>query len=123
VNAAPASRRNTGVLLGVTSSIFFSASGTFAKALTDAGFSALQAVWLRIAGACVILILFALLRGPGRLLAVTRNRATLGGIVLFGLIAVAACQALFSSRPPGCRSASRSCWSSPARSSSCSTSG
>lgn len=95
MNAAPASRRNTGVLLGVTSSIFFSASGTFAKALTDAGFSALQAVWLRIAGACVILILFSLLRGPGTLLAVTRNRAALGGIVLFGLIAVAACQAMF----------------------------
>ena len=95
MNAALASRRNTGVLLGVTSSIFFSASGTFAKALTDAGFSALQAVWLRIAGACVILILFSLLRGPGTLLAVTRNRAALGGIVLFGLIAVAACQAMF----------------------------
>jgi drug/metabolite transporter (DMT)-like permease len=95
VNAALASRRNTGVLLGVTSSIFFSASGTFAKALTDAGFSALQAVWLRIAGACVILILFALLRGPGTLLAVTRNRSALGGIVLFGLIAIAACQAMY----------------------------
>jgi drug/metabolite transporter (DMT)-like permease len=95
VNAVLASRRNAGVLFGVTSSIFFSASGTFAKALTDAGFSALQAVWLRIAGACVILVLLSLLRGPSTLLAVTRNRAALGGIVLFGLIAVAACQAMY----------------------------
>jgi len=95
VNAVLASHRNSGVLFGVTSSIFFSASGTFAKALTDAGLNALQAVWLRIAGACVILVLFSLLRGPRTLLAVTRNRAALGGIVLFGLIAVAACQAMY----------------------------
>jgi drug/metabolite transporter (DMT)-like permease len=95
VNAAPASRRSTGVIFGVVSSSFFSASGTFAKALTDAGFSALQAVWLRILGACLILILLELLRGPGALLALTRNRSTLGGIVLFGLVAVAVCQALY----------------------------
>lgn len=43
------SRRGAGLLCGVVSSVCFSASGTFAKALTDAGFSALQAVWLRVA--------------------------------------------------------------------------
>lgn len=95
MNAAAVSRRNAGLMFGVTSSIFFSASGTFAKALTDAGFSALQAVWLRIIGACVILILVSLLRGPRSLLALTHNRAAIGGIVLFGLVAVAACQAMY----------------------------
>ena len=75
--------------------MFFSASGTFAKALTDAGFSALQAVWLRILGATAILLLFSLLRGPGTLLGVLRNRSALRGIVLFGLVAVAACQAMY----------------------------
>jgi drug/metabolite transporter (DMT)-like permease len=95
VNAAVVSRRNAGVLFGITSSIFFSASGTFAKALTDAGFSALEAVWLRIAGACLILVAVSLLRGPDSLLGVFRNHAALRGIVLFGLVAVAACQALY----------------------------
>ncbi|HTJ68084.1 MAG TPA: EamA family transporter [Actinospica sp.] len=95
MNAAAASRRNTGIVFGVISSTFFSASGTFAKALTDAGFSALQAVWLRIGGACLILILVSLARGTGPLRALTRDRRTLGGIVVFGLVAVAVCQALF----------------------------
>ena len=91
-----ASRRSTGVLHGVVSSVFFSASGTFAKALTDAGFSPLQAVWLRIIGACVILVTVTLaLRGPGVLIALARDRSSLGGTVLFGLVAVAACQAMY----------------------------
>ncbi|HWG27488.1 EamA family transporter [Actinospica sp.] len=95
MNAAAVSRREAGVLFGLVSSIFFSASGTFAKALTDAGFSALEAVWLRILGACVILILLELLRGPSAVFALARNRSALGGSVLFGLIAVAACQAMY----------------------------
>ena len=93
---AAASRRNAGLFFGVTSSVFFSASGTFAKALTDAGFSPLQAVWLRILGASLILLAaMLLLRGPGSFAAVARNRSSLGGIVLFGVVAVAACQALY----------------------------
>ena len=91
-----AARSNAGLLFGVVSSVCFSASGTFAKALTDAGFSPLQAVWLRIGGACVILVVALLsLRGPGVLTALARNRSSLGGTVLFGLIAVAACQAMY----------------------------
>ena len=74
----------------------FSASGTFAKTLTDAGFSPLQAVWLRIFGASVILLAaMLLLRGPGAFAALARDRSSLGGIVLFGLVAVAACQAMY----------------------------
>jgi len=90
------SRRNAGLLFGITSSVCFSASGTFAKTLTDAGFSPLQAVWLRILGACVILLpAMLLLRGPGSFTALARDRSSLGGIVLFGLVAVAACQAMY----------------------------
>jgi drug/metabolite transporter (DMT)-like permease len=95
VNAAAVSRRNAGVIFGVTSSIFFSASGTFAKTLTGAGFSALQAVWLRVAGACLLLIAIELTRGPGTLLGLARDRRTFGRIVVFGLVAIAACQALY----------------------------
>ena len=91
-----ASRRTVGLCSGVVSSVFFSASGTFAKALTDAGFSPLQAVWLRIFGACLILLAVTLLlRGPGAFAALARDRPSLGGVVLFGLFAVAACQALY----------------------------
>ena len=90
------SRRTAGLLFGVTSSVCFSASGTFAKTLTDAGFSPLQAVWLRILGACVILLAaMLLLRGPGSFAALARDRSSIGGIVLFGLVAVAACQAMY----------------------------
>ena len=90
------SRRTTGLLCGIASSIFFSASGTFAKALTDAGFSALQAVWVRIVGACVVLFAATLvLRGPGVLRALLRNGAALRGVVLFGVVAIAFCQALY----------------------------
>ena len=88
--------RKAGLLLGITSSVFFSASGTFAKTLTDAGFSPLQAVWLRILGACVILLAATLpARGPRSFAALARDRSALGGVVLFGLIAVAACQAMY----------------------------
>lgn len=91
-----ASRRNAGLAFGITSSIFFSASGTFAKALTDAGFSPLQAVWVRILGAFIILLVVTLaLRGPGVLSALLRNGASFRAVALFGLVAVAACQAMF----------------------------
>jgi drug/metabolite transporter (DMT)-like permease len=89
-------RRQVGLLLGITSSVFFSASGTFAKTLADAGFSPLQAVWLRISGACAILLAATLLsRGPRAFAGLARDRSSLGGIVLFGLVAVAACQAMY----------------------------
>ena len=89
-------RRGAGVLFGVSSSVCFSASGTFAKALTDGGFSALQATWLRIAGAAAVLLVVTLaLRGPGGFRELARSGAALRGVVLFGLIAVALCQAMY----------------------------
>lgn len=88
--------RTAGLSCGIASSVFFSASGTFAKALTDAGLSALQAVWVRVLGAGIVLLAATLLlRGPGVLRALLRNGAALRGIVLFGLVAVAVCQAMY----------------------------
>jgi len=87
VTHSAASRRTSGLFFGVTSSVFFSASGTFAKALTDAGFSPLQAVWLRILGACLILLVaMTLLRGPGAFSALLRDRSSLRGVVLFSTV-------------------------------------
>jgi drug/metabolite transporter (DMT)-like permease len=90
------SRRGVGLALGAVSSICFSASGTLAKALTEAGFGALEAVWIRVAGACLILlaVTFAL-RGP-RAFAVLRTSSTVArGVLVFGLVVVAACQGLY----------------------------
>ena len=86
-------KTTTGVLLGVTSSVSFGASGPFAKALIDAGFSPLQAVWLRVVGtAAVLLAGSALARRHGLIRMLRRH----GGPVLgYGLAAVAACQALY----------------------------
>lgn len=82
-----------GVLLGVTSSVSFGASGPFAKALIDAGFNPLQAVWLRIVGAVLILIVCgAALRRRGLIGVLWRNR---GLVTVYGLVAVAGCQALY----------------------------
>jgi drug/metabolite transporter (DMT)-like permease len=86
-------RTTTGVLLGVTSSISFGASGPFAKALIDAGFSPLQAVWLRVVGALVVLLAGCAAARRRGLFGVLRRH---GGLVLvYGLAAVAACQALY----------------------------
>ena len=96
MSTGPLSRRGVGLLAGVTSSVCFSASGTFAKALTEGGFSALQATWLRIAGAAaVLLVVTVALRGPGAFRALVRNGAALRGVLLFGLVAVALCQAMY----------------------------
>lgn len=91
-----ASSRSVGVSLGVASSVSFSASGTFAKALTDAGFSPLQAVWMRVLGACLILVATTLvLRGPAAFAQLYRVRTIRRSVVVFGLVVVASCQGLY----------------------------
>jgi drug/metabolite transporter (DMT)-like permease len=87
------SKTTAGVIFGVASSVSFGASGPFAKALIEAGFSPLQAVWLRILGALIILAgLCAATRGRESLSALRRH----GGLVaVYGLVAVASCQALY----------------------------
>lgn len=85
--------RSSGIILGVTSSVCFAASGPFAKALIDAGFSPLQAVWVRITGAAAILAVAAFLMRRGDLL--RQLRAARTGVLVYGLAAVASCQALY----------------------------
>jgi drug/metabolite transporter (DMT)-like permease len=86
-------RTTAGVLFGVISSVAFGAGGPFAKALIEAGFSPLQAVWLRLIGTVAVLVALCLvLRRPGQLTTMVRNRWP---IVAYGLVAVAACQALY----------------------------
>src|SRR4051812_39494391 len=86
-------RTTAGVLFGVTSSVAFGAGGPFAKALIEAGFSPLQAVWLRLAGTVVVLVALCLgLRRPGQVATMVRNR---WAVLVYGLVAVAACQALY----------------------------
>lgn len=86
-------RTTAGVLFGVTSSVAFGAGGPFAKALIAAGFSPLQAVWIRLVGTVLVLVALCLaLRRPGQLATMGRHRWP---IVLYGLVVVASCQALY----------------------------
>jgi drug/metabolite transporter (DMT)-like permease len=82
-----------GVLYGVVASVAFGASGPFAKALIGAGFSPLQAVWLRVGGALLILGVVSAVSRRGVILPALRRHG--GLVVLYGLLAVAACQALY----------------------------
>jgi drug/metabolite transporter (DMT)-like permease len=86
-------RTTAGVLFGVTSSVAFGAGGPFAKALINAGFSPLQAVWVRLIGTVVVLVSLCLvLRRPGQLRTMVRHKWP---VLVYGLVAVAACQSLY----------------------------
>jgi drug/metabolite transporter (DMT)-like permease len=79
--------------LAVLSSVCFGTSGPFAKALIHAGLSPMQAVWLRVAGAALILVPAALaLRGGTGFRAVRRGLPLL---LIFGVTGVAGCQACY----------------------------
>lgn len=92
-NNAALSKTTLGVLFGLTSSVSFGASGPFAKALIDAGISPLQAVWLRIVGAVLLLLACSVaLRRRGLFGMLRRNG---GSVTVYGLVAVAGCQALY----------------------------
>ncbi|MEV4256316.1 DMT family transporter [Spirillospora sp. NPDC049652] len=87
------SRRASGLALIVFSSVCFGGSGPFGKALIGAGLSPLQAVWLRIAGAALILtVLAAAVRGRT---AWTATRAHLAPLLAYGVGAIAGCQGLY----------------------------
>jgi drug/metabolite transporter (DMT)-like permease len=89
--------RTTGLAFAVISSICFGASGPFGKALIQAGMTPLQAVWLRIAGAALVLVPLVLLWG-GPAAGAARARALrphLRGVVLVGLTGMAGCQACY----------------------------
>ncbi|WP_338743229.1 DMT family transporter [Actinomadura luteofluorescens] len=85
--------RAWGLALAVLSSVCFGASGPFGKALIEAGLSPLQAVWLRIAVAALVLApLPFLLRGRA---AARGLRPHLPALAVYGLTGVAGCQAFY----------------------------
>ncbi|WP_067472153.1 EamA family transporter [Actinomadura hibisca] len=85
--------RAWGLGFAVVSSICFGASGPFGKALIHAGLTPLQAVWLRIAGAALVLVpLVLLLRGRAAARTTARHFPVLAA---YGLTGVAGCQALY----------------------------
>ena len=85
--------RAWGVGLVLASSVCFGASGPFGKALIGAGLGPLQAVWLRIATAALVLVpLVVVLRGRSALRGL---RPDAGRLVLYGLTGVAGCQACY----------------------------
>ncbi|WP_395107054.1 EamA family transporter [Actinomadura sp. SCN-SB] len=89
--------RAAGLTFAVVSSIAFGASGPFGKALITAGMSPLQASWLRVTGAALVLVpLVLLLRGPAAGAARFRAaRPHLPRLALLGLTGVAGCQAFY----------------------------
>jgi drug/metabolite transporter (DMT)-like permease len=87
-------QRSAGAGLGLAllSSVTFATSGTFARSLIDAGWSANAAVTARVAVAAVVLAAPGLWSLRGRWHALRRNMGMIG---LFGLLAVAGAQACF----------------------------
>jgi drug/metabolite transporter (DMT)-like permease len=87
-------QRSAGVGLGLAllSAVTFSTSGTFARSLFDAGWSAGAAVAVRVGVAALLLAVPAALSLRGNWQALRRN---LGMIAVFGLLAVAGAQACF----------------------------
>jgi drug/metabolite transporter (DMT)-like permease len=89
----PVGTKAWGLGFAVLSSVCFGGSGAVGKALISAGFSPLQAVWLRIAGAALVLVpLVIVTRGVARL---RRLRPLAPQLILYGATGVAGCQACY----------------------------
>jgi drug/metabolite transporter (DMT)-like permease len=80
--------RNAGLGLALVSALSFGGSGVAAKPLIEAGLGPLHVVWLRVAGAALIMLPVA-----WRHRALVRDRPVL--LVGFGLLAVAGVQACY----------------------------
>jgi drug/metabolite transporter (DMT)-like permease len=93
-SAAMRQQRSAGVGLGLAllSAVTFSTSGTFARSLIDAGWSAEAAVAARVGVAALLLAVPAALSLRGNWHVLRRNLGTIGA---FGLLAVAGAQACF----------------------------
>jgi drug/metabolite transporter (DMT)-like permease len=87
-------QRTAGVGLGMAllSAATFSTSGSFARSLTEAGWSPGAAVTTRVAVAALILAGPATVALRGRWQVLRRNR---GNVAVYGLVAVAGCQVCF----------------------------
>src|SRR4051812_43633414 len=82
-----------GLALGVFSSVAFGTSGAFGKALIGVGLAPLQASWVRVAGAPLVLVPVALaLRWRG---AAASVRAQWRLLLPYGVLGVAGCQTLY----------------------------
>ena len=81
--------RFAGIWIALLSSAVFGLSGSFAKALMEAGWSPAAAVTWRMAGAALVLAVPAILAMRGRWVLLRTNWVP---ILLFGLFGVAACQ-------------------------------
>lgn len=82
-----------GLAAALFAAISFGGSGSFGKALVDAGFGPLQAVWIRVAGATVLLVPVVLVT-RGRLLPGVVRRCW-PQLLAYGLAGVAGCQGLY----------------------------
>lgn len=85
-------RGSAGLLLAVLSALTFATSGTFARSLIDAGWSAEAAVVVRVGLAALVLLAPAVLALRGRWSLLRRNAAS---ITAFGLLGVALAQVCF----------------------------
>jgi drug/metabolite transporter (DMT)-like permease len=86
--AGPARARSRGLGLALASAVAFGGSGAAAKPLIEAGFTPLHVVWMRVAGAALVLLPVAL-----RHRALPRLRP--GLLLGFGALGVAGCQGLY----------------------------
>ncbi|WP_426245232.1 EamA family transporter [Nocardioides sp. LHG3406-4] len=86
---ASRSRLGAGLGLAVVSAASFGLSGTLAKGLLDAGWSAGAAVTVRVSIAALVLMVPALVMLRGRWHLLHQNVAVIAG---YGLVAVAGCQ-------------------------------
>lgn len=88
----PAGRTEAGLAFALVSAVTFGLSGPFAKALTDAGWSASGAVLVRLGGAAAIVLVILAVTRPGVLAAVRADGAAL---VLYGMLAMAGVQVAY----------------------------
>jgi len=91
-SAVQASRIGLGVTLGLTASLAFATSGTFARPLLSAGWTPGAAVFWRVAAAAVLLLPVGLWVMRGRLREVITEWRM---IVAFGALAVATAQLMY----------------------------
>jgi drug/metabolite transporter (DMT)-like permease len=82
----------SGLALALVSAMGFGLSGSFGKALTDAGWSASGAVFVRLGGGAVVLLAILAFVRPGVVAAI---RADGGALLVYGLLAAAGVQVTF----------------------------
>lgn len=85
-------KAGAGLGLAILSAASFGTSGSFAKSLTDAGWSPAAAVAARISAAALILAVPAVLSMRGRWASLRGNG---GFVAVYGIVAIAGCQVFY----------------------------